>query len=276
MKNPIKTLDRTIAARMRSFDVVSAAIRAPGTAAGDILNARYAPATPDGPPAADYHKVLADLGGDLTAAHQVMLAVNTGHQGQLARVVELAGRRDDFASGLFGHFIKVRHSLENLYGGIRGFTVVGVAGSTLRDPSGLVKQVRETVDFLGSPKVTLPVVDGFNVDHTRVAVRLATDADALDEVLAEVAEARKDAEATRLQKNDAIKAYDRTFLYVARTIEGLFNIAGLHDAADRVRPSSRRPGTRAADEAEPADQEEVSETPSSDQASGEASSSESP
>ncbi len=276
MKNPIKTLDRTIAARTRAFTVVSAAIRAPGAEAGDILNARYAPASPDGPPAADYHQVLADLGGDLTAAHQVMLAVNTSHQGQLARLVELGERRDQLTGGLFDHFIKVRHSLENVYGGTRGFTVVGVAGPTLRDPSGLVKQVRETVDFLGSPKVALSGVDGFAVDHTQVAGRLASDADALGGTLADFAEANKQAEATRLQKNDAIKAYDRTFLYVARTVEGLFNIAGLHDAAERVRPSVRRPGSREADDSEPAGEKAGSETPSDGGSDGPSAGGESP
>ncbi len=222
-----------------------------------------------GPPAADYHLVFANLGADLTASFEAMRAVNTGHQGQLARVVGLAGQRDQLTGGLFDHFIKVRHSLENLYGGIRGFTVVGVAGPTLRDPSGLIKQVRETVDFLDHPKVALPVVEGFDVDHPRVAVRLASAADELDGVLTGVAEARKQAEVTRLGKNEAIAAYDRAFSYVAGIVEGLFHIAGLHDAAERVRPSIRRPGRRAADDAEPSDQEAEPAAPPSDGAAGE-------
>ncbi len=153
--------------------------------------------------------------------------------------------------------------------------MVGVAGPTLRDPSGLVKQVRETVNFLGSPKVTLPVVEGFTIDYSQVAGRLATKADGLEEVLDQVAEARKQAEVTRLKKNDAIKAYDRAFLYVGRTIEGLFNIAGLHDAADRVRPSVRRPGRRAQDDTGPADQETASEASPPEEIAGEEASSES-
>ena len=194
MNNPIKTEDRTIATRMRAFNVVSAAIRTPGTAVGEILNDRYAPASPDGPPAVDYNRVLADLGGDLATIHQGMLVANTHHQGQLARLVELGNRRDALAGGLFDHFIKVRHSLENVYGGTRGFTVVGVDGPTLRDPSGLVKQVQETVDFLGNPKVVLTGLDGFVVDHSQVAGRLASESEALSETLADVAEARKQAE----------------------------------------------------------------------------------
>ncbi len=255
MKDPIKTEDRTIATRMRSYDVVTAAIRAHGGDAAGILGVRYAPASEGAPPAADYNLVLANLGAGLTASYQEMLAVNTGHQGQLARIVALAERRDALTSSLFDHFIKVRHSLENIHGGIRGFTVVGVAGSTLRDPSGLVKQVRETVDFLAHPKVALPVVEGFAVDHPGVAGRLASAADELGGVLTGFAEERKQAEATRLLKNEAIKTYDRAFLYIARTVEGLFHIAGLHDAAERVRPSIRRPGIRAADDAEASDQE---------------------
>ncbi len=257
MKRPIKTLDRTIAGRMRSYDVVTAAIRATGVDAAGILETRY-PSVPEGPPAANYHRVLTDLNGELGDAFQRMLAVNTIHQGQLAKVVELAGQRDDLTGGLVEHFVQVRHSLENLYGGVRGFTVIGVTGQTLRDPAGLLKQVRETVDFLGSPKVALPVVEGFNIDHSRVSERLASDAEELEGVLTDHAEARKEAEATRLSKNDAITAYDQTFLHVARTVGGLFHIAGLHDAAERVRPPERRKGSRPDDD-ETADQEAVSD-----------------
>ncbi len=64
-------------------------------------------------------------------------------------------------------------------------------------------------------------------------------------------------------------------LIVAQVAPALWAAAGLHDAADRVRPSVRRPGTRAEDEAAPADQEEAPETPSPGEASGEEASSES-
>lgn len=267
MKKPIKTEDRTIATRMRSFDAVDAAIRAPGLEAADVLNARYA----EDASTVDYHQFFANLGKDLTGSHWKMLTANTVHQGNLARIVELAARRDRFSERLFEAFIQARHVLERLYGNIRGFSVVGVAGPTLRDPSGLIKQVRETIEFLEDPKVNLPEFSNFAVNHPGLAVDLRTGAEALAEVLAEIALARKRAEATRLTKNEAIKDYDRMFLYVARVLEGLFNLAGMTDAAERVRPSTRRPGTRAADNAEPEEQE-ASETPpaDSDEAASEA------
>ncbi len=258
MKKPVKTQDRTLAAKRRSFDVVTAAIRATGDEAAGILGAKY-PSVPEGPPAADYQRVFTDLNVELAGAFQHMLGVNTGHQGQLARVVELAGQRDELASDLAGNFVQVRHALENLYGGVRGFTVVGVAGPTLRDPAGLLKQVRETVDFLGKPKVALPAVEGFDVDHSRVSERLASDAKTLDRVLTDHAGARKQAEATRLEKNEAIETYDQTYLYITRTVAGLLHIAGLHDAAERVRPSERRSGSGAAADDEPTDQDDAAD-----------------
>ena len=74
----------------------------------------------------------------------------------------------------------------------------------------------------------------------------------LDRALVDLDAALKRAEVTRKAKNDALAAYDATFLRVARVAESLFHFAGLHERALRVRPSTLRPGRRLADEgAEP-------------------------
>lgn len=81
-----------------------------------------------------------------------------------------------------------------------------------------------------------------------MAAQLASLADELASVLVEVNEAEKQADVTRQAKNEAIAAYDRKFLRVARLAEALFHFAGLHELAERARPSTRRPGRRLADE----------------------------
>ncbi len=109
---------------------------------------------------------------------------------------------------------------------------------------------RDSVDFLQDPKVATPALDlvGVELDPPAIARQLAADADELDGVLVAVNEAEKQADGTRQAKNVAINGYDRKFLRIARMAESTFHFAGMHELATRVRPSTRRPGRRLADE----------------------------
>ena len=69
--------------------------------------------------------------------------------------------------------------------------------------------------------------------------------------------------------NDA--EYDGVFPWVARTLEGLFRLAGEFELADRIRTSARRVTRRQAAEAE---EKEPEESASEDSATEEASASE--
>ncbi|MCP3961565.1 MAG: hypothetical protein GY719_27300 [bacterium] len=247
MKTPNRTRDRTFAGKLRAYDVVSAAIDTHGGQAADVLNPDTGTAV-EGEPALDYRPIFTDLGNRLETAKEEMLTANATHLGQLARVAELKARRSGVRDELFAAFTPARSTLEHLYGRDNGFTTTGVAGSTLPDPRGLVKQVRDAVDFFQDPKVELtPAVEEVRVDLPMLAVRLSLGADQLELAIGDHAGAEKTAEATRATKNTAIKTYDREFIYVARTTEGLFDLAGMHELAQRVRPSTRRPGRRAED-----------------------------
>lgn len=57
----------------------------------------------------------------------------------------------------------------------------------------------------------------------------------------------RETQGTILAKNEAIKVYDKVFTPGARSLEAAFRLAGMTDLADRVKPSTRRPG-RLADE----------------------------
>ena len=179
-----------------------------------------------------------------------MISANTAHLGQLARIVELQEQRDGMKSALSRRFRKVRHTFGSLYGPDQSFPVLAASGKTPRSPTGLVVQVRETVAFFEKPSLELPPleVDGIAVDPPTTAVQLAAGADELDGVLVELDRARKQADVTRLAKNDAIEGYDLKFLRVARVAESLFHFAGMPELAKRVRPSTRRPGRRLADD----------------------------
>ncbi len=59
---------------------------------------------------------------------------------------------------------------------------------------------------------------------------------------------RKNAESTRMAKNEAIAEFDSHYRWVGCGLETYFHLAGMHELAAKVRPSARRPGRRAADE----------------------------
>ncbi len=119
---------------------------------------------------------------------------------------------------------------------------------------------RGILDFLQQPKVALPPLDvnGVQFDLPVIATQLGDGASELERVVGELERVRKEAEVSRQAKNDAIDQFDNVFLWVARALESNFHLAGLHELAERVRPSTRRPGRRAADESSGSDPEEES------------------
>ncbi len=164
MKLPIRTKSSSIAFRLRSFGVVDAALNTQTGEPVAILNGRYAPppagddapANREGGIIVDYQGVFANLGTDLRAVQQAMVAANTAHLGQLARIVALQERRSSLTQGLFSRFLKARHGLEGLFGTRQGFPMLAVAGETPRDPMGLVHQVRETAALVRTRMATPP------------------------------------------------------------------------------------------------------------------------
>ncbi len=254
MYNPIKTKRSSIASRERTFRVVNAALGTHTGQAAEILNNRYATGPPTSDPpidgVVDYQIVFANLGGDLTAARREMHEANTAHLGQLALIVDQQKKRDGLFDELFGRYFKARHGLESFFGKSLGFEMLAVTGDTPRDPTGLINQVRQTVDFLDLPKVELPSIDldGIQVDLAPMATQLGDGADELHGVLVDIDRERKNAQTTRKAKNDAIAEFDRIYLWVGRALETYFNLAGMHDLAARVRPSIKRAGRRAAEE----------------------------
>ncbi len=261
MSTPITTKPSSIASRKKSFGVVHAALTIHSGEAVNVLGQRRVATIPAGQPAAEeavlrnvedksYQEIFTHLADELKTAKEDMISANTAHLRQLALIVDLKQRRDSQSDTLLDRFLKARHTFETLYGSEKRFPVLAISGDTPTEPSGLIVQVRDSVSFLEDPKVETPAHDmpGIELDPPTIAGQLSADADVLDGTLVEVNEAEKQADGTRQAKNEAIYAYDRKFLRVARVAESLFHFAGMHELAERVRPSTRRPGRRLAEE----------------------------
>ena len=261
MSTPTTTKPSSIASRKKSFGIVHAALTIHSDEAVTVLVQRRVATITADPPAEEesvlrnvedtsYQEIFAHLADELATAKEDMITANTAHLRQLALIVDLKGRRDAQTGTLLDRFLKARHTFETLYGSEQRFPVLAISGDTPTESTGLIVQVRDSVSFLEDPKVETPAhnMPGIELDPPTIAGQLSADADTLDGTLVEVNEAEKRADGTRQAKNEAIFAYDRKFLRVARLAESLFHFAGMHELAERVRPSTRRPGRRLADE----------------------------
>ena len=113
----------------------------------------------------------------------------------------------------------------------------------------------------------LAVVLFDRVEPQTVADGLKVMVDRLTEVLAEQRNLRREVQETRKVKNRLLEEHKERFLYTARTLEGLYRLAGEKEHAERIRPSTTRPGRRAAEvEGEAAEESSAAESTASESA----------
>ncbi len=254
--------------RLYSGAAVITAVETDGDEVGRLLDERYGvtpPELPGEPPsledaktlgelasALSYRRIVDHLKGDLGTVHTRLAWSEDQHQRKLARIQDLIDRREELGGVLSGTYLKVRHSLQSLYGSRMGFVLANVSGATPQNPRRLIQQVGQTISFLRDPVVEPPSHDlnGVTVDFAELANDLEPPMEELGAVLQELDRTRKEAQGTGAVKQEAVKEFDRMFLWVARALASYFHLAGLHELAELIRPSVRRQGRRAVDEEE--------------------------
>ena len=97
---------------------------------------------------------------------------------------------------------------------------------------------------LERPDLELPAgqLNGIDVNPSVLAQDVKPGADKLRQSLSELRREQRQTEATQFAKNEAMAEFNHGFLWIARSVESLLQLAGLAEMAARVRPSSRRPG----------------------------------
>ncbi len=207
-----------------------------------------------------YPSMFDHMDSELAKVHSGLVQAEDRHVRQLAEILQLRRRRDQGVTDTYGKQTAARGILASLYGKERGFEVAAVSGKTPVLSRTLAEQVDQTVKFLRNPQGEVPSskVGGVGVDFQAMAGDLESGKTQLIEVRAELVKARKKADATRQTTKLAIKEFDRVFLWIARSLEGLFRLAGEDELADRIRTSLRRvtrrqalPGDEPAEPQEP-------------------------
>ena len=179
----------------------------------------------------------------LRGARDQLIASDRALRDQTARTSGFRRLRDAAFKALGGHWQGLRDTVRGTYGA----AAVEDLGFSLRmpqQPGILFEQSEHLAARLGAPDVALPAsrYENLDLDLTALSDGMRPLVVRLGEALEEVGREERQSEAMKLAKDSALKAYDRKFLWVARTAESLFYLADMPEVAKRVRPSLRRRG----------------------------------
>jgi len=181
---------------------------------------------------------------------QAMTAADQAHVLELGDDAPVRAARDTAKTAVLAIVASIRLSLTSRFGQDFGGRL-GASGSAPASPSEILSWGRNVHAAL--KRLELPAADPNSDDNDEVATfqkeaavrKLGQRLTQLQDALGDVALEGREAEATQVNKDKAVAAYDQTFSLSAGLLEVLLRFAGEGVLADQVRPSTRRPGTTA-------------------------------
>lgn len=170
---------------------------------------------------------------DLDLAHQVEIS-ERGHWRR---------REATQAKSLYDRLVSMRRTTRGLLTE-QDLLLLGLAGTVAQDPVKVLRQSEKTRKRFQAANLKFESDEWPEVQATltAMAARLEPDVKDLTKSVKEVRRARRKVESAAARKRQAIEDFDRHYLWIAKTVEMLFRMAGLHEAADRVKPRARRLG----------------------------------
>ena len=186
---------------------------------------------------------VAQLREVLAAARDLLTTSDRDLRDQKALTSRYRRDRDAAFEALSPHIVGLRDTFRGACGP-EVFTEIGFALRTPEQPGELFELAQHLTTRLGEPDLELPAArfKGIALDPAGVVEEMAPLVDDLGQALESVTREERRTEAMKIAKDEALDAYTRTFLWVAQSAEALFKLADLPAVAQRVRPSSRRPG----------------------------------
>ncbi len=190
-----------------------------------------------------FEQHLERLQAVLNAARDALIASDRNLRDQKAVITGYRRIRDIAYKELNPHVAGIR----DIFRGACGSEVIEDLGFALRMPvqaAELHEQAEHLMARLGAPDMELPKIryQGVTLDPLAMAEGLRPLVEKLGTALENVSQSERETEAMKIAKDETISAYDRSFLWAARSAESLFKLAELPEIARRVRPSSRRSG----------------------------------
>ncbi len=172
-----------------------------------------------------------------------LIQCDRSYRDQKAKESLFRGRRDDWMTKVNSDVVGLRQALKGIYSEEK-LVEFGFARRTPQQPGELLEQTSHLVTRLRNPELDLSGArfGEFRFESSDLAKNLAGSVTGLSASVGELVREERQSEAMKLAKDDALSDYNKSFLWIARTVESLCQLAGLEEVARRVRPSSRRPG----------------------------------
>ncbi len=220
----------------------------------------------EGQPKPDFRTQLKALKAKLGDSREKLSAAEEHTIGLVRQGVELRVERSELVEGLYEDFSSMRRTVEELYrgkgkGNANVFVIAGIQGPTSQVPTKLLRQVDLAIRHLRQPDLEFPAArfDGTRLEPSQLLQVLEPYSVSMHDVQGALGKVASELNASRKEKNRAMASHKITFKWVARTAESLFELAGEHELAERIRPSARRPGRRAVEVANEGESESASQ-----------------
>lgn len=177
----------------------------------------------------------------LTTTQREYIAADDAHEAEASDDVAPRAARDVAAAAARATVMDLRSALEPA--GRAVLTSFGLATALSEKPSEVLTTTRYVLTRLQDESLPWPKPRrGVSVDRKLFIEELKAQVSALDAALARVATEAKELESTKLQRDQAQTAHDAVFGLAAGLGWEVFKAAGKIELADRIRPSTRRPG----------------------------------
>ncbi len=231
-----------VAARMKSSEIVLSALESHGQEMAGVLGGKYSPHLEEGQemPFATQLKLFEKELIRLTERLRKAERRNRTHK---ARESKARTRRDADLQEVNTKVARVRRIISGVFNDGE-MVEIGLARRNARDSEVLLEQAASLAVNLERPDLELSAeqLGGVDVNPPALAQDVKPCADKLRQSLSELRREQRQTEATQFAKNEAMDEFNHSFLWIARSVESLLQLAGLEKMAARVRPSSRRPG----------------------------------
>jgi hypothetical protein len=152
-------------------------------------------------------------------------------------------RRERARKSLRCQMVHWRGTCEHLFGAVQ-LEEIGFARRIEEEAEALLEQAITVTDTIDDADFVAakPRLLGFRVEWPELLAEIKALSDGLRVALDNLRATKCAVTVALHDRNQALAAFNRDFLHISRIIEGLLRRLELDDLADRVRPSTRRPG----------------------------------
>ena len=233
-----------------------------GPKVAETLSELFRPHLPEGE-APGFLSVIMTLARALKAAMAELVAADEAHYAAKAAYTATLRRRDALAGWLTTRMVGLRRTVLGQHED-PDLGRLGFEGETGREAVIVMRQVDRVVDIFDGTSLREgeslesilgpPLFDDSPFETRNYGEQLKRRADELHLVVDQIGDERRRAEDAFLKVQSKAKSYDQLFLRGARIFEDKCRLIGWDELADRIRPSTKKPGQT---EQEPPPEEEA-------------------